>query len=288
MHEREYIQQVAKNPLLAYVMLHVIDKFQPNTYVTPEIFAQFCAPTGRDDTERRVLTPQRFYRILYLIDKDCQKRGLELKLPYYWYKSGPVVHAAGAPRVYKITRLQKTQQAAASFSEWKETILIFDGFESAYSDAILLTQNARQLGDLSKLDIIYEYSPSHTHKILITLLNELSRFQNNTVLEKRQKKVVQGLLERLILETWDSEYNNLCAVFVKVTGMLRDMLYDDINVGALSSTVTALWNIFALALRAKENANIDSKTTRRWEESYQNALDDFRLHCALNLQETTK
>ncbi|MDD1721145.1 MAG: hypothetical protein LUP95_04080 [Euryarchaeota archaeon] len=279
MQEHEYVQQVGKNPLLAYVMLHVIDKFQHNTYITPEIFAQLCVPISRDDTQRRVLTPQRFYRILYLIDKDCQKRGLELKLPYYWYKSGPVVHAAGAPRVYKITRLQKTQQAVASFAEWKDTILIFDGFESAYSDAILLTQNARQLGDLSKLDIVYEYSPSHTHKILITLLNELSRFQKHSVLDKRQKMVVQGLLERLIVETWESKYDDLYPVFAKGVRILYDMLKDDVNVVALISTVTALWNVFTLALRARENVNIGSKTTQRWEERYHHALDTFKIQC---------
>ncbi|MGZ4935040.1 MAG: hypothetical protein ACXV5D_01105 [Halobacteriota archaeon] len=287
MQEHDYVQQVAKNPLLAYVMLHVIDKFQHDTYVAPEIFAQLCAPISGDDKERRVLTPQRFYRILYLIDKDCQKRGLKLKLPYYWYKSGPVVHAARAPRVYKITRLQKTQQAVVSFAKWKETILIFDGLESAYSDAILLTQNARQLGDLSKLDIVYEYSPSHTHKIFITLLNELSRFHKYGVLETRQKKVVQSLLERLTLEKWDSNYDDLYTVLVKGTAALRDMLNDDTNAGALSSTVTALWNVFALALRAKENANIDSKTKRRWEGSYRNALNNFALEGIVCLRETT-
>ncbi len=281
MQERDYVEQVIKNPLLAYVMLHVIDKFQRNTYVTPEKFAQFCTPINKDDKERRVLTPQRFYRILYLIDRTCQKKGLDLKLPYYWFKSGPVVHAARAPRVYKIVRVQKTQQAVASFAEWKETILIVDGFESAYSDAVLLTENARQLGDLSKLDIVYEYSPSHTHKLLITLVNELSRFQKHSVLERRQKKTIQSLLERLILETQDNKFNDFYPVLVKETTALRDMLNDDHNAGALSSTVTALWNVFVLALRAKENAHIDSKTTRRWGEIYCKELNRFKQHVCL-------
>ncbi|MGZ4937278.1 MAG: hypothetical protein ACXV44_01035 [Halobacteriota archaeon] len=277
MQEREYVQQVAKNPLLAYVMLQVIEKFQHNVYVAPEICARLGVTIATDKSERRVLTPQRFYRVLYLIDKHCRKKGLDLKLPSYWYKSGPVIHAADAPGVYKVVRLQKTQQAIASFAEWKETILIFDGFESAYSDAILLTQNARQLGDLSRLDIVYEYSPSHTHKILITLLNELSHFTKHSVLNVRQKKVIQELLERLVYEAWDSKYNELYPAFVETTKVLNNALNSDVSVGTLSKTVTALWDLFALALRAKENSYIDFGTKQRWKESYQHALANYTL-----------
>ncbi len=287
MREHNYVQQVAKNPLLAYVMLHTIDKFQRNAYITPEIFAKFCAPIEGHHMEPRVLTPQRFYRILYLIDKICQKKGIELKLPYYWYRSGPVVHAASAPRVYKIIRLKKTQQVVASFADWKETILIFDGFESAYSDAVLLTQNARRYGDLSKLDIIYEYSPSHTHKIFTTLLNELSHFQKQSVLGQQQKEVVNRLLDRLVLEAWDSRYDDLYSAFVKEIEVLHHLIGGAVNIEALNGAVGALWNVFALSLREKENANIDLNTKRRWEESYRNALTDFILQTEPRSKEAT-
>ncbi len=271
MQERDYVNQVVRNPLLSYVMLHVIDKFQRDTYVAPEVLAQLCAPLSNDDTERRVLTPQRFYRILYLIHRKCQKKGVDLKLPYYWYKSGPVVHARSAPQVYKITRLQKTQQAIASYAQWKETVLVVDGFESAYSDAVLLTEHARQLGGLSKLDIIYEYSPSHTHKLLTTLVNELSRIHSGSVLKGRQKKLILSLLERLILESWDKKYDDLYPALIQEADNLRDKVHEGENAASLSSAVTTLWNVFTLALRAKENSNIDSKTTRKWNETYSGA-----------------
>ncbi len=277
MQEREYVQAVGKNPLLAYIMLQVIEKYQHDVYVAPEICARIGVTIATDESAQRVLTPQRFYRVLYLIDKHCHKKGLDLKLPCYWYKSGPVIHAAEAPAVYKVARLQKTQHAVASFAAWKETILIFDGFESAYSDAILLTQNARQLGDLSRLDIVYEYSPSHTHKILITLLNELSHFKKHSVLNTRQKKVIQELLERLVFEAWDSKYNDLYPALVDTAKVLNNALDSNVSVGTLSNTITALWDLFALALRAKENSYIDSSTRQRWKDSYQHALADYTL-----------
>ena len=98
MEELDYVREVGKNPLLAYTLLHTIDKFQHIPLVAPEILAKFNNRAFKRDEPRYALTPSRFYRILFLINKSCEKKGLDLRLPYYWFKSGPVVHGRGGPR----------------------------------------------------------------------------------------------------------------------------------------------------------------------------------------------
>jgi len=41
MQEVDYVYEVGKNPLLAYTLLHTIDRFQHIPYVAPEILAKF-------------------------------------------------------------------------------------------------------------------------------------------------------------------------------------------------------------------------------------------------------
>jgi hypothetical protein len=58
--ELDYVYEVGKNPLLAYTMLHTIDKFQRTPFVAPEIIAQFEGQMFKRDEPRYVLTPSRF------------------------------------------------------------------------------------------------------------------------------------------------------------------------------------------------------------------------------------
>ena len=268
------MHEVAKNPLLAYIMLHVINKFQRSSFVAPDILAKLCNPDERR-SDGRILTPSRFYRILYLIQRDCQARGCEPKLPYYWYKSGPVVYARAAPRVFKVARLKKTQQVLVSFDEWKDTILVFDEHESAYSDAILLTEKAGQLAEFSKLDVIYEYSPSQVHKTMLTLLNELHRIKKKSEANGRHHDTLFRLLERLVVESRKTERPGLHSPLAVGVEALHRELAVGFSIERLNGIATDLWEVFTLALRAKENANIDQATIQIWENKYHQALKVF-------------
>jgi len=275
--ELDYVCEVSKNPLLAYTMLHTIDKFQRKPCVPPQILAKLEAAVPKREEAPYALTPSRFYRILFQIHKDCEKRRLDLRLPYYWYKSGPVVYARGAPRIFDVTRVKKTQQVTASFDQWRDTILIFDGYESSFSDAILLTLNVEILARYTKLDVIYEYSPSQMHKVLVTILNQLQNLAKKEVADESDLESLFRLLARVVGEDFDDRYSELYTPFERAVDMIQTELAPRPNLGYVRRIAEDAWNVFALGLRAKENANVDQKEVKKWKNKYRHALTAFEL-----------
>jgi len=278
--ERDYVCEVGKNPLLAYTMLHTIDKFQRKPCVPPHILAKLAGVAPNGEEAHYALTPSRFYRILFQIHKDCEKRRLELRLPYYWYKTGPVVYGRGAPRIFEVTRIKKTQQVTASFDQWKDTILIFDGYESSFSDAILLTLNVDILARCTKLDIIYEHSPSQMHKVLVTALNQLQNVAKKEVADERDLESLFMLLARVVGADFDDRYSELYAPFERAIDIIQTELAPRSNMRYVRRIAEDAWNVFALGLRAKENANVDQKEVKKWKNKYRQALSAFELQLA--------
>jgi len=276
--ELDYVCEVSKNPLLAYTMLHTIDKFQREPCVPPQILAKLEVAVPKREEAPYALTPSRFYRILFQIHKDCEKRRLDLRLPYYWYKSGPVVYGRGAPRIFDVTRVKKTQQVTASFDQWRDTILIFDGYESSFSDAILLTLNVEILARYTKLDVIYEYSPSQMHKVLVTILNQLRNLAKKEVADERDLESLFKLLARVVGEDFDDRYSELYTPLERAVDMIQTELAPRPNLGYVRRIAEDAWNVFALGLRAKENANVDQKEVKKWKNKYRHALTAFELH----------
>ena len=276
--ELDYVYEVSKNPLLAYTILHTIDKFQRAPCVPPQILAKLGgeAPKKGKDVHY-TLTPSRFYRILFQIQKDCERRRLELRLPYYWYKTGPVVYGRGTPRVFNVTRVKKTQQVIASFDHWKDTILIFDGFESSFSDAILLTLNVDVLARYTKLDVIYEYSPSQMHKVLVTILSLLQNVAKKDTPDEKDIESLFRLLARLVGEDFEDRYNELYDSLKRAIDMIETELASRPNIGYVRRIVEDAWSVFALGLRAKANANVDPNEVRKWKDTYTQALSAFEL-----------
>ncbi|HYC19129.1 MAG TPA: hypothetical protein VEF35_00730 [Candidatus Bathyarchaeia archaeon] len=275
--ELDYVREVGKNPLLAYTMLHTIDKFQRTPCVPPQILSKFKGLAPKHEEAHYVLTPSRFYRILFQIHKDCEKRKLELRLPYYWYKTGPVVYGRGAPRIFDVTRVKKTQQVTASFDQWKDTILIFDGYESSFSDAILLTLNVDILARYTKLDLIYEYSPSQMHKVLVTALSQLQNAAKKEVADEGELDSLSRLLARVVGEDFDDRYSELYVPFERAIDMIQTELAPRPDLGYVRRIAEEVWNVFALGLRAKENANVDQNEVKKWKNKYMHALTAFSL-----------
>jgi hypothetical protein len=278
--ELDYVCEVGKNPLLAYTMLHTIDKFQHAPCVPPQILAKLDGVPPKREEAHYALTPSRFYRILFQINKTCEKRRLGLRLPYYWYKTGPVVYGRDAPRIFDVTRVKKTQQVTASFDQWKDTILIFDGYESSFSDAILLTLNVDILARYTRLDIIYEYSPSQMHKVLVTILHQLQNVARKQVADEGDLDSLSRLLARVIGEDFDDRYSELYTPFERVVDMIQTELVPKPNIGYVRRIAEDAWNVFALGLRAKENANVGQKEVKKWNDKYRQALSAFELQIA--------
>lgn len=273
--ELDYIRQVGSNPLLAYTMLQIIDKFQRPSCVAPEILAQFKTKAYKSDKASYVLTPSRFYRILFLIQKDCERKTLELRLPYYWYKSGPVVHGPDSPHVFEVTRIGKTQQVIASYDRWKDTILAFDECESAFSDAIVLTLEVGRLVRRTRLDVIYEYSPSQLHRILVATLNQLSNAAKKDAISAADVEKLAKMLVHLSAAASDERFIELRDSFEIAADKSLTVLTSESNIADARHLVQGMWNVLSLGLRAKENANINQKQILSWKHAYNEALITF-------------
>lgn len=274
MNESEYIREVEKNPLLAFTLLNIIDKFYSNRYVDPELFTRFPDLKLDFPKQEYILTPARFYRIAFLLYKDLKKKGLDLKLPYYWYKSGPIIYLKNVPKIFKIRRLNKTQQVVASYEEWKDIILLFEGCEGCFSDAIIVTLGSEKLSKYTKLDIIYEYSPSELHKLMITLLNEISKVSKRGQMTEKNEKNITDLLEKLNLAFISSTYPNLKPAFLGTIDIIDNEL-KKANIEVIGCLLEKLWDVFSLGLKARENENIDKQTLHEWNLDYEEVLNNF-------------
>jgi hypothetical protein len=273
--ELDYVYEVGKNPLLAYTMLHTIDTFQHTLCIAPEILAKFKSQIVKRDEPQYVLTPSRFYRILFLLHKGCEKKGLELRLPYYWYKSGPVVYGRDAPRVFRVMRIATTQQVVASYDKWKDTVLIFDNEESSYSDAILLTLEVGRLARHTKLDVIYEYSPSKLHKVLVMMITEFHNVIKRKVVDEDDIDTLFKLLARVVDECMEERYDELSSSFERAAEKIQTKLSTRSNIRDVWRVVHDMWNVLSLGLRAKENANINPKQVLIWQNKYVKSLSSF-------------
>ena len=274
MNESEYIRAVEKNPLLAFTLLNIIDKFYSNRYVNPAIFNRFPDLKLDIPNQDYILTPPRFYRIAFLLYKDLKKKGLDLKLPYYWYKSGPIIYLKNVPKIFKIRRLNKTQQVVASYEEWKDIILLFEGCEGCFSDAIIVTLGSDKLSKYTRLDIIYEYSPSELHKLVITLLNEISKVSKRGQMTEKSKKNITDLLEKLNLALISNTYPNLKPAFLGTIDIIDNEL-KKANIEFVRCLLEKLWDVFSLGLKARENENIDKQTLHEWNVDYEEVLNNF-------------
>ena len=275
MKELDYVNEVSKNPLLAYTLLHTIEKFQHEPHIAPEMLAKFDSNEFKRDELRYALTPSRFYRILFLINKSCEKKGLELQLPYYWYKSGPVVYRRDAPRVFSVVRIAKTQQIVASYDKWKDTILIFDAYESSFSDSILLTLEVARLARFTRLDVIFEYSPSKLHRVLVTVISELQNVTKKEVVDEKDVNIIYKLLANVIDECAETKYSELCSSFERAAKQIQTQLVAQPNMRDVWRVIQDMWNVISLGLRARENNNINKKQVQDWEHKYAQALAAF-------------
>jgi hypothetical protein len=59
--------------------------------------------------------------------------------------------------------------------------------------------------------------------------------------------------------------------------MIQTELSPRPNIGYVRRIAEDAWNVFALGLRAKENANVDQKEVKKWDDKYRQALSVFEL-----------
>ena len=272
MNELEYIRELEKNPLLAFTFLNIIDKFYADKYIKIEILNNYPDLKLNLSKQDYILTPSRFYRIVFMLSHGLRKKGLDLKLPYYWYKSGPVIYLKNIPKVFKVMRVNKTQQIAAVYERWKDIIVSFEECEDCFSDAIILTLNSDKLSKYTKLDVIYEYSPSELHKALTALQNEVYKVSKKGRITEKNKKHVANLLEQLNFTFMSDNYPELKPVFSETISLI-DKNLEDINPEFMRCLLKKFLDVFSLGLKAKENENIDAQTLHKWNSDYKVALN---------------
>ncbi|HXY88625.1 MAG TPA: hypothetical protein VEG44_09305 [Candidatus Acidoferrales bacterium] len=272
MNELEYIRELEKNPLLAFTFLNIIDKFYADKYIKIEILNNYPDLKLNLSKQDYILTPSRFYRIVFMLSHGLRKKGLDLKLPYYWYKSGPVIYLKNIPKVFKVMRVNKTQQIAAIYERWKDIIVSFEECEDCFSDAIILTLNSDKLSKYTKLDVIYEYSPSELHKALTALQNEVYKVSKKGRITEKNKKHVANLLEQLNFTFMSDNYPELKPVFSETISLI-DKNLEDINPEFMRCLLKKFLDVFSLGLKAKENENIDAQTLHKWNSDYKVALN---------------
>jgi len=273
MNELEYIRELEKNPLLAFTFLNIIDKFCPNKYIKSEVLNSFPDLKSNLCKQGYILTPSRFYRIVFMLYKGLKKRGLDLRLPYYWYKSGPIIYLKNIPKVFKVVRVSKTQQIVAAYEGWRDIIVSFEECEDCFSDAIIVTLNSDKLSKYTKLDVIYEYSPSELHKVLTTLQNEVHKVSKKGRITEKNKKNVANLLEQLNFAFMGDNYPELKPAISEIIDLI-DKNLENMNMEFVRCLLEEFWDVFSLGLKAKENENIDEQTLLKWNSDYRAALNN--------------
>jgi len=213
-----------------------------------------------------------FYKLLFLLMERLLVRGIDIKLPYSWYRYGTMVErqeffaATGIPLIHYAPQQGSTIHM--------KTIPDRD---LPFNEKQIITDEVRQL--LSEfpekdyldnrnrdryVDIIYERAPLSFQKSFSrNFLKDVKNFRNMPrVLTCSQRIIFEKYLDELLSGYPVREMEDLYDTYLEWDDTFRLAL--DNNPFVLDPLATDFWNIFCRLLRTKFNGNISDNSILDW------------------------
>jgi hypothetical protein len=235
-----------------------------------------------------------FYKLLFLLMERLLARGININLPYSWYRYGTMVErqeffaSTGVPLIYYAPQEGSTIQI--------ETIM--DRDVSPDERCIILEETQKLLSEFPErdylenrnrdryVDIIYERAPLPFQKIYSRrFLKDVNNFKKMPkVLTPNQRTIFEHYLDDLLSSFPVTEMEDLYDTYLEWDDTFRLALEN--NPFVLDPLATDFWIIFCRLLRTKYNENISENTIIDWTiRFHEEDLPDYQQRLAAAREE---
>jgi hypothetical protein len=230
-----------------------------------------------------------FYKLMFLLTERLLARGIDINLPYSWYRYGTMIErqeffeATGIPLIHYAPHEGSTIQI--------ETIS--DRDLPLHERQVIVEETRKLLSEFPEndylenrnrdryIDIIYERAPLLFQKLYSrNFLKDIKNFRNVPRVMTYVKRITfEKYLDDLLSVYPVKEMEDLYDTYLEWDDTFRLAL--DNNPFVLDPLATDFWNIFCRLLRAKYNGNISEGLILDWTTRFhEEDLPDYQQRLA--------
>lgn len=208
----------------------------------------------------KYMSKTRFYKILYLIYKNLKNKGLDIKLPYFWYEHGPVVDLYALPTAVEF--YHDGVKNIPLIVPKPQTEIEYDA-KKMIDETISLIKSKYEKKDTEFLiDEVYEYAPLRVQSYFRKLLKQ--GLQGN-------KETINMLLTDISREFPKKEYGDLYPILLRIIPLVRHGIKNGVELDELEDLVKIFWKTFCQKLSLNHNENLPNGLFRM-PEMYEESL----------------
>ena len=213
-----------------------------------------------------------FYKLLFLLMERLLARGIDIKLPYSWYRYGtmverqeffamtgvPLIHYA--PQQGSTIRIETISDRDLPINERQIIIEEARKLLSEFPEQDYLENRNRD----RYVDIIYERAPLPFQKLFSrNFLKDVKNLRNMPrILTCNQRIIFEKYLDELLSVYPVNEMEDLYDTYLEWDDTFRLALEN--NPIVLDPLATDFWNIFCRLLRTRFNGNIPKNSILDW------------------------
>ena len=221
------------------------------------------------------MSKTRFFKLLYLIYQNLKNRGIDIKLPYFWYEHGPVVDTYALPGNVDF-HYDGFKFVPSPIP--KPQIEIESDVKRKIEEAVLLIKSKYEKMDTESLiDEIYsKYAPLKVQNFFRELLKLGFRGED--------KNKIDALLMNIVKEFPKRDYSELYSVLLRIVPLVRYGVKNEVNLDEIEDLVKNFWKTFCQKLSLNYNENLPSGLVRMHEmyeenmKSLKQRLKDVEKH----------
>jgi hypothetical protein len=199
----------------------------------------------------------RFNKYMYLLNKELKKENIDIKLPYYWYNYGVVIH--NESYYSYLTEFSINTEKISSNLKLK-VMRILDKFMEVY--------RYKETAEVNKK--IYKEAPFLFQDYFRELLKLKDSWNGNkeNSYSKEEVSKFSNLIEQLLLNFPETEFKELYPLFLEWENHVSQLILVNYPKKDMASFIEKFWFVFTKKLRTIANENINSQTINYWKDEY--------------------
>lgn len=268
-------------------------------YKRPELeYASYRVIQRHGNSKQRV-SAMRFHKLMFLLNRELLKEGIDMRLPQFWYFYGPVVSILDMPKPIRFDEKSKDEFKTNVYWEGKKPS----------TDRRRLPKKVKQIIDKKLMSVdtkhppssdvwelvraVYDYAPYDFQREYRTFWSD-SEAQPSFGLEKLAAKVLIGDFRQSMKAFPDDDFSSLRIPRAKLSYVVETIFKDfpkERQIGIRMSK--AFWEIFCKHLRLSKEGheNLSEKTIDFWKTNlelefvkYEDQLEKDIKYVVDNLQ----
>ena len=234
-----------------------------------------------DPYNEGIISQTKFYKLLYLLSDNLKRNGLEIKLPFYWYRYGPVVPYFILPEEV-FTLIPKSWGKAVIMGS-KRSFEVSQGLREIIDDAVnsLKIQYGQSKTKKIVMDVYklapYEFQRKYKDfikhlEIKISLRNTLPSYPLKEHEDIRR-------LEEMIDSFEEMDFPQIYDELLQWRLLLKNSLIklNEVDDTYLEYLSNSYWDkLFCKHLQVKTQENMPSGLIKKWERDLPISSEDYK------------